>query len=130
MPARHLTLGQQGEKVAADFLKKKGYKIVERNWRSRDGELDIICRKGRVIVFAEVKTRTPGPMNRPHYGMTAAKQRRLTRAAQQWLSANDKWSHSCRFDLVAVELSDTSEPAIEHTQNAFSLSADSGWQPW
>lgn len=132
MPARHVTLGQQGEQVAADFLKRKGYKIIERNWRARKGELDIICRKGKTIIFAEVKTRTPGPMNRPHYGLTAAKQRHLATAAQEWLSANNAWEKPCRFDLVAVEISDSAKPAVEHIENAFTVSANSGsgWQPW
>ncbi len=129
MSARHLNLGRQGEDSAVVYLKKKRYKIVERNWRGKGGELDIICEHKGTIVFVEVKTRTEGPMNAPHHGLTAKKQTNLIRTASQYLSGKSAWDRPCRFDLVAVVVSEDGRANLEHVENVFDAGPGS-WQPW
>ncbi|BBD08860.1 YraN family protein [Desulfovibrio ferrophilus] len=131
MPPRHLVLGRLGEDAAAAFLRKKGYKVRDRNWRGTRGELDLICEKDGEIVFVEVKTRTPGPMNKPYQGLTANKQSVLMRTVSEYLSRGDLWDRPCRLDLVGVEIENDDSPVIEHIENACSLTPQGGnWQPW
>lgn len=137
MPARHLSLGRQGEDFAAAMLRGKGYTILARNWRSKQLELDLICELGDAIVFVEVKTRGPGAMGRPDQGLNKAKQRRLARAASLFLSEKKLWERPCRFDLVSVTESN-GKLRGEHVENAFELETNFGavgggnshWQPW
>ena len=130
MPAGHLTLGAKGEEAAARYLKKHGYKIVDRNWRGRRGELDIVCSHKGGLVFVEVKTRTPGPMNAPHQGLTPAKMQRMARTVGEYLSRHEAWDKPCRLDLVAVVVPQDGRPEIEHVENAVVLGGGDGWQPW
>ena len=121
MPARHLTLGRKGEDAAARFLEERGFTMLDRNWTSGKLEIDLVCRHGDTIVFAEVKTRGPGSMGLPGHGLTPAKQRNLVRAAALYLSRNNLWDSPCRFDFVAVtELGDRFD--IEHVADAFDAS--------
>lgn len=134
MPAGHLSLGRRGEEAAAAFLRKKGYKVLDRNWRARGGELDIVCQAKKTVVFAEVKTRTQGQMATPHDALTPAKRRNLVRAASEWLTRNEAWNRPCRFDLVAVVVDADGLVCVEHVENAFDLTPGAGgqgsWQPW
>lgn len=131
MPPRHLVLGQQGEDAAAAFLRKKGYKIRDRNWRGSRGELDLVCEMDGEVVFVEVKTRTPGPMNKPYQGLTPTKQSVLMRTVSEYLTKGDLWQRPCRLDLLGVEIGEGAEPVIEHMENACSLAPQGGnWQPW
>ncbi|NJB68605.1 putative endonuclease [Desulfobaculum xiamenense] len=135
MSARHLETGEKGERAAEDYLRAHGYRVVERNWRCRSGELDLICDQGGTIVFVEVKTRTNGAMADPCGAVNRAKKARLSRAAGEYLTIHDAWGRPCRFDMVSV-LNGTNgdAPDIEHLENAFELT-HSGlgacpWQPW
>lgn len=114
-------LGDRGEKAAERFLKKRGYRVLERNWRFRQWELDLVCRDGDTVVFVEVKTRAAGTMGTPADGLHVKKRQRLVKAASRYLSEKDLWETPCRFDLVAVVASDGSLE-IEHTENAFDAS--------
>lgn len=129
MPAGHLTLGARGEEAAAAHLARRGYRILERNWRGRRGELDIVCERKGTLVFVEVKTRTPGPMNAPHQGLTPAKMERVARTVSEYLTRHEAWDRPCRLDLVAVTVPEGGEPEVEHVENAF-CPAGEGWQPW
>jgi putative endonuclease len=137
MPARHLTLGRQGEDLAAAMMREKGYAILARNWRSKQLELDLVCESGEEIVFVEVKTRGSGAMGRPDQGLDKTKQRRLARAASLFLSEKKLWERPCRFDLVSVTQFGGRLQG-EHVENAFELETDFGavgggdpdWQPW
>src|SRR5919106_3864838 len=82
-----LLLGKQGERVAELYLQKKGYKVVERNYRCSGGELDLIVLDRRVVVFVEVKTRTGPGFGSPFEAVEFHKQRRMIQAAQYFLSA-------------------------------------------
>lgn len=111
--------GDLGEDAAARHLRAKGHRILHRNWRHRQWELDLVCRDGDAVVFVEVKTRRAGGMGSPADGLSRAKQTRLVKAAGQYLSKHDLWDEPCRFDLVAVVESGDGSLWVEHTENAF-----------
>ncbi len=117
-PARHR--GDLGEDAAARYLKNRGLRVLERNWRYRQWELDLICRDGDTLVFVEVKTRRAGTMGIPADGLDFRKQKRLIKAAIQDLTKNYRWDEPCRFDLAAV-IDTGSSMEVEHIENAFDL---------
>lgn len=132
MPAGHLSLGARGEEAAARFLERAGLRLVERNWRWRQWEIDLICEEGETLVFAEVKTRGPGSLAAPSDALDAAKQAKLFKAAAHYLSKRKAWERPCRFDLVSVRITEHGEE-IEHVRDAFSPPLGGGhaaWQPW
>lgn len=97
------TLGEAGERRAADWYRRNGYEVVERNWRCRDGELDLIVRKARMLVFCEVKTRRSVAFGSPAEAITAAKRARLRRLAARWLAERPlQRGGPVRFDVVAI----------------------------
>ncbi len=97
-----MTLGRSGEKFAAEFLAGLGYRILEVNFRRKFGELDLVARDGGEIVFIEVKTRSGRSYGHPLESITAAKRKRIIRAAAAWLQENGLEESPCRFDAVAV----------------------------
>ena len=120
MTARHLELGQAGEKAAGDMLTGRGYRVVARNYRVRGGELDLVCLDGDTVVFVEVKTRGPGSLGRPDQAVTPVKRGRLVRAAAAFLSERDWWERPCRFDVVAVLVREGKTTAT-HIPDAFGV---------
>ena len=116
-----LLLGKQGERVAEQYLKKKGYKVVERNYRCAAGELDLIVLDRRVVVFVEVKTRTGHDFGTPLEAVEFRKQRKMIQAAQFFLTAKRLHQRDARFDVVGVSWP-SGEPIVEHIENAFELS--------
>jgi putative endonuclease len=114
-------LGKEGERIAEQFLKKKGYKLVERNYRCAAGEIDLILLDRRVIVFVEVKTRTGHGFGTPLEAVEFRKQRKMIHAAQYFLSAKGLHQREARFDVVGISWPQ-SEPLVEHIENAFELS--------
>lgn len=102
MTAPHLRRGREGEAAAEAFLVAKGFVVLERNYRTRGGEVDLVCRDGDTVVFVEVKTRAAGGLTRPDEAVTPAKRGRLARAAMAYLSERGLWERPCRFDVVAV----------------------------
>ena len=133
MAAPHLALGREGEDAAAAHLVGKGFVVVTRNFRTRGGEVDLVCRDGDVVVFVEVKTRGEGMRGRPEEAVTPAKRARIVRAAAQFLSDRGWWDRPCRFDVAAVSRRDGAL-WVEHAENAFSLdeagAAAGFFQPW
>lgn len=112
--------GDLGEDAAARYLEEQGFRVLDRNWRYRQWELDLVCRDGDTLVFVEVKTRGAGAMGTPADGLDRKKQARLVKAASQYLSRKKLWDEPCRFDLAAVIDTGTSMD-VEHTENAFDL---------
>ncbi len=107
--------GKQGEDRACAYLKKQRYKILERNFRSRYGEIDLIAQDRATIVFVEVKLRTTTEFGSPLAAVDDRKQRRLRRMASSYLLMNDLYDRTpVRFDVIAI-----TEAGIEHIQNAF-----------
>ena len=97
-------LGAWGERLAADHLQAKGYEIVQRNWRCRRGEIDLVAQAGAELVFVEVKTRRGRAMGTPEEGLTPHKARKLLQLAQYYLYEHELDDADWRIDLVAVEL--------------------------
>ena len=123
MPANNgkLLLGKEGERLAERFLEKKGYKLLERNYRCTAGELDLIVLDRRVIVFVEVKTRTGQGFGTPFEAVEFRKQRKIIQAAQFFLAEKGLQQRDARFDVVGVSWVGR-EPVVEHIENAFELS--------
>lgn len=96
-------LGRVGENAAVKELKKQGYKILERNYKTRTGEIDVIARDKSVIAFIEVKTRTSDACGAPSEAITAAKRRKYGLTAAAYLVKNGLTEAECRFDAVEVE---------------------------
>lgn len=115
-----LLLGKEGERVAELYLQKKGYKLVERNYRCSGGELDLVVLDRRVVVFVEVKTRTGIGFGSPLEAVEFHKQRRMIRAAQFFLAEKNLQQRDARFDVVGVSWPGR-EPVVEHIENAFEL---------
>jgi putative endonuclease len=96
-------LGTSGEDVAAAWYTKHGYEVVARNWRCRDGELDLIVRSGRTYVFCEVKTRRSNAFGAPVEAVTRDKQMRIRRLAARWLEDGAPGpAKDIRFDVASV----------------------------
>lgn len=119
---RNQTVGARGEELAAGHLKANGYQILERNARSRGGEVDIVARdRDGTIVFVEVKTRSSLTFGLPQQAVTSRKQRQIAKGALTWLSRNRSHDQAARFDVIAVLLHDGGQYKLEHIINAFEL---------
>lgn len=113
--------GQSGEAVAVEHLERQGYTILERNYRTRLGEIDIIAKDGGVLVFVEVKARRSWRHGHPKYALTPAKQRKISMVALIYLKAHGGTTHTrARFDVVTVQKVD-GRPEVEVIRNAFEL---------
>jgi putative endonuclease len=98
-------LGDLGERLAAEFLRKRGYVIIERNYRCSVGEIDLVARDGDELVFVEVRTRRGQVLGSPEESVTAAKQRKLIEVAETYRQEHQSLPESWRIDVVAVQLS-------------------------
>ena len=111
--AEKIDLGKSGEALIAEYLGKKGYLIIDRNWRTKGGEIDLIAStQDGVIVFVEVKTRSSVSFGHPLEAINPDKQSRLMRLALAWLLAHKKWSNPYRIDCAAVIMSNP--PQIDY----------------
>ena len=111
---RSRELGVRGEELAAAHLESAGYRILERNWRCRDGELDIVAAIDDVVVVVEVKARTGHGSGHPFEAVTPAKLARLRRLAVLWAHEHPPEGHRLRIDVVGVTVGAGSTPVIEH----------------
>ncbi len=106
-------IGSHGEDLAAEYLSGDGFTILDRNWRCRYGELDIIAAEGEVLIFVEVKTRTGRAFGTPAEAVTHTKLRRLRRLAGIWLAAQGRSWPAVRIDVIEIRLSGP-VPEITH----------------
>lgn len=113
-------LGRKGEEKALRFLKKKGYRIIERNYVCKLGEMDLIAKEKDTLVFIEVKTRTSMAFGPPQLAVTPFKQRQLSKVALNFLKEKKVEDVKARFDVVAILLPPEKEE-IELIRNAFDL---------
>ncbi|XHR27069.1 MAG: YraN family protein [Chthoniobacteraceae bacterium] len=114
-------LGREGERIAERYLKRAGYKILYRNFRApRGGEVDLVCREGDTLVFAEVKTRTSEAFGAPAEAVTREKERLIARGALEWLRLLHHPDIYYRFDIVEVRMA-AAEPEVTLIRNAFTL---------
>ena len=112
-------LGQMGEKLAHKHLKKRGYKILARNYLCPVGEVDLIALDGETLVFVEVKTMQAAGGIDPVEQLHARKQAQVRRAARLFISAKQAEDMPARFDVVAITLDPEGQPQIEHIEDAF-----------
>lgn len=113
-------LGDEGERLAARFLRRQGYRILARRYRTALGEIDLVARDGSCIVFVEVKTRRTALAGQPYEAVDRAKQAQLTRLALAFLKRYRLLEQSARFDVVSIVWEGASdEPQIVHYKNAF-----------
>jgi putative endonuclease len=123
MPDSRKELGAKGEKLAAGFLKRKGYKILQRNYRCKLGEVDIVAEKDKTLVFVEVRTQQTEKFGPPQYSVNSSKRSHISRVALFYIKEKRLVEQSCRFDVIAITFSPGSrKPSIEHIENAFELS--------
>ena len=118
----HLRLGARGEKLAARYLRRHGFKILYRSFRGRQGgEIDLVCRERDTLVFVEVKTRTREDFGRPLEAVTRPQQRRISLGALAWLRLLGNPDIFFRFDIVEVTMAEGTKPRVELIRDAFRL---------
>ena len=109
-------MGRAGEKKASEFLKKEGFKILETNFKTHVGEIDIIAKDAQTIVFIEVKTRTDDDFGSPSEAVTRKKQEKYFKVATEYLVKEKKTDSECRFDVVEI-----CDGQINHIKDAFCM---------
>jgi len=112
--ARNHSVGQYGERLAAQRLVEDGMVVLDRNWRCDLGELDLVLREGEVLVFCEVKTRSTPAFGHPLEAVSPRKCARLRRLAARWVVEHGVHPPDIRLDLVGVLLSPRGAPSVEH----------------
>ncbi|MBM4135352.1 MAG: YraN family protein [Nitrospira sp.] len=114
------SLGCKGEDLAITFLKAKGYTIIARNYKTPIGEIDIIAKDGRTIVFIEVKTRRSNSFGLPFESVTKRKRQKLQKLALLFLKKQEV-EFPVRFDVVSIVYTDNGKKEIEHIPDAFEM---------
>ncbi|MEA1959225.1 MAG: YraN family protein [Chloroflexota bacterium] len=111
--------GDKGERIAAEYLSAHGYHILECNFRTREGEIDIVAESDGTLVFVEVRTKTSRNFGTPEESITVRKKARLIALAEAYIDGHDDAPASWRIDVVAIELGPGGKPArLEHIENA------------
>jgi putative endonuclease len=112
--------GETGEKLAANFLKKKGYRILEKNYRCRQGEIDIVAERKKCLVFVEVRTRTNTAFMLPADSISYSKQQRVIAAVYHYLQEHSLDEKDWRIDFIGIEMSKEGKVInMEHIEGAF-----------
>jgi putative endonuclease len=120
MVSRKQKVGKKGESIAVRYLKKQGFKVIEQNYRSKVGEIDIIAREKHNLVFVEVKTRRSRSFGSPKWAVTPQKQKAISMAALYYLKMTNQTNAAARFDVVSI-LARGEDTQIELVRNAFDL---------
>lgn len=116
--AKHLEIGKKGEQLAVEFLKNKGYTILETNWRFRRSEVDIIAKDKEILVFIEVKTRSYDYFGKPESFVSKRKKILLQDAASAYMvKINHSWE--IRFDIIGILMPTPKKISIKHFEDAF-----------
>jgi len=102
LTAGRRALGSYGENLAARWYEEHGYVLVSRNWRCREGEIDLVLTRARLLVFCEVKTRSSNAYGSPAAAVTPAKQARLRKLGMRWIDAHQMRPSTIRFDVACV----------------------------
>ena len=114
------TLGDAGEELVARWYADAGYRVLDRNWRCREGELDVVVARGQVLVFCEVKTRRTTAFGIPAEAVTVTKQRRLRTLAMRWLDEHpEAHARTLRFDVASVLAPRDGATVIDVIEGAF-----------
>ena len=116
--AEHNDLGRKGEEIAINFITKKGYQVLETNWRHRKAEIDIIAKLDEVLIFIEVKSRSSYVFGRPESFVDAKKQQLIADAASVYMDeVGHEWE--VRFDIISVLFHNEAYQSIDHFKDAF-----------
>lgn len=115
----HLDLGAEGEELAKRYLEDRGIVVLARNWRCREGELDIVATDGEQLIVCEVKTRSGTGYGTPAEAVTAEKVARIRLLTDQWLATYRVGWVPVRFDVVAILRRPDGKPVVEHIEGAF-----------
>jgi putative endonuclease len=116
--AQHLDLGRHGENLAKTFLEDSGYEILDENWTHGKAEIDLIAYKNRIIIFAEVKTRTGNGFGEPEDFVDARKQKLLAEAADEYIYLMDHQGE-VRFDIISILFDRSTNYTLKHIEDAF-----------
>ena len=116
--AKHNDFGHEGEEVAVEYLRSKGYEICHRNWMSGQKELDIVAKKDGMLVIIEVKTRANSYFNAPEDSVNEKKIRNIVHAAEDYIFTHDLMMET-RFDIVSVIPNGHGGFSVEHIEDAF-----------
>ena len=111
--------GRRGEDLAVAFLLERGYRILQRNWRKKTGEIDIIADKAGMLVFCEVKSRRGSSFGAGAEAVDPRKQHRIIQTALLYLQYFRLLDRPCRFDVIEIDFSGPNLPAVHHIPNAF-----------
>jgi len=114
-------LGSRGEDAAAAYAERIGMTVIERNWRSGRGEIDIIALDGDALVFIEVKTRRSRRAGTPEEAVSQAKQLRLSRLASTYLTTSGIEPRTVRFDVIAIDVLAEDRALLRHHRSAFTI---------
>lgn len=115
--ANNVSFGKLGEELAAQFLIDKGYTILDRNWRNKHKEVDIVALDGKMLVVVEVKTRKSDEFGLPELAVNSRKQSLLISAANAYLFSHS-YDYEVRFDIISIYFKD-GNPVIDHIEDAF-----------
>jgi putative endonuclease len=112
------SIGRMGESLAVAFLEKKGYAIIERNYRTPHGEIDLIVNRDKLIAFVEVKTRASNSLGPPEISITPRKIEHMRNAAEYFIQQHPEMANDWRIDAITIQLNtNQSAPLIDHFEN-------------
>ena len=114
----HIHTGESGERIACNYLKRRAYIVLERNWRYSRAEIDIIAKKGDLLVFVEVKTRTSTFFGKPESFVNKRKKALIVDAANTYMYKR-QYCGEFRFDIIAILMKNQRDYAIKHLKDAF-----------
>jgi putative endonuclease len=112
------SIGLRGEDIAADYLKRKGYSVLNRNFRTPYGEIDLVSKQGSSIVFTEVKTRASKSLGPPEISITRRKADHMRSAAEFYIQEYGEQYDEWRIDVISVQIQTNEAPLIDHFENA------------
>lgn len=120
MKNKKLRLGHRGEEAAANYLKRNGYRVINKNYSCRLGEIDIVAVENETLVFIEVRSRSSDKYGLPQESVTIRKQMKLRQLAWHYLKEEGKTGSSCRFDVISVQFDRNGcLKRLEHIEDAF-----------
>ena len=119
-PSHNIEIGAAGEKIACDLLRKRGYKIIRKNFRTPFGEIDVIASCDNILVFVEVKTRISEKYGSPLNAITASKIRTIRKNCEYYLLCNEQDDTDCRIDVISVIMDGNRRlKLLKHIKNVF-----------
>lgn len=118
-PSMRRKAGMAAEEKAASWLKEQGYRIIDRNFNVRRGEVDIVAANNEVLAFVEVRSRSSSSHGSPEETISPAKIKRIITASRYWLVKNGDFGLDIRFDVIALDYSDNPEGELRHLPGAF-----------